>query len=546
MLKARLDAGDAKNATKTLWFNAWRYEGREEAQSALIHAVLAKLAEDRQLWQDAKETFERLAKGASVLKVGKFIAKSTMTLTPDISGLIDCFKEESEKIAETMEGFDNDFEALLKKANVSRIVVFIDDLDRCSSAKVIETFETIKLFLNTPACTFVIGADAAKIEQAVGEAYKVTDPKRQKDYLEKIVQIPFTIPEQDLKDIACYVGMLVVSRHVSDESWTRLIEARPTFYEAQSIEVAFYKWPDDNLALFPAGAEEVLNELKGVMPHAASLGRGLRGNPRQIKRFLNILSLRQLLAAENKLVTDPALLVKLAVLEYVWPEFFKAVVETVDPVTGRSDLVTEIVKLAEEDGERATESKMVGDALAQPGLVNYLLLQPVITDAVDLNPYLFLAQTALGRERPAGLLPIDEQAKSLASGIQSDDRIRSKMAAKRAAALEPAGAAAVTRLLVADFAAAKAAGPRVGILSGLLEICERHSDQFPLVVKLIEDLDTAGQDGVAVAAVTLLDSASKRGLQVPAELRDRLVKGAPIAAALAPKKRTGTPGSGRR
>jgi hypothetical protein len=29
---------------KTLWFNAWRYEGREEAQSALIHAILAKLA----------------------------------------------------------------------------------------------------------------------------------------------------------------------------------------------------------------------------------------------------------------------------------------------------------------------------------------------------------------------------------------------------------------------------------------------------------------------------------------------------------------------
>lgn len=41
MLKTRLD--EAKSpAVKTLWFNAWQYEGREEAQSALVNAVLAR------------------------------------------------------------------------------------------------------------------------------------------------------------------------------------------------------------------------------------------------------------------------------------------------------------------------------------------------------------------------------------------------------------------------------------------------------------------------------------------------------------------------
>ena len=194
MLKRRIDETATQSKTKTLWFNAWRYEGREEAQSALIHAVLAKLAEDKTLLQDARETFKRLKDGASVLKLAKFIGKTAITLTPDLNGFIDCFREESEKIAETMESFDKDFESLLKQAKITRIVVFIDDLDRCSSSKVIETFETIKLFLNTPECTFVIGADAPKIEQAVGEVYKVDDTKRRRDYLEKIVQIPFMIP----------------------------------------------------------------------------------------------------------------------------------------------------------------------------------------------------------------------------------------------------------------------------------------------------------------------------------------------------------------
>jgi len=47
MLKARLDADAPKKEDQNLWFNAWRYEGRDEAQSALIHAVLAKLARTR-------------------------------------------------------------------------------------------------------------------------------------------------------------------------------------------------------------------------------------------------------------------------------------------------------------------------------------------------------------------------------------------------------------------------------------------------------------------------------------------------------------------
>jgi predicted KAP-like P-loop ATPase len=45
MLKSHIEAMNNKRI-KTLWFNAWRYEGRDEAQSALIHAILARLAED--------------------------------------------------------------------------------------------------------------------------------------------------------------------------------------------------------------------------------------------------------------------------------------------------------------------------------------------------------------------------------------------------------------------------------------------------------------------------------------------------------------------
>ena len=216
MLKRHVDALDEKKV-RTLWFNAWRYEGRDEAQSALIHAILRRIEEDKTLSEDLSLTIQKLRKDASALKLAKFIGKAALTLTLDFGALAECFEKESTKLAETIEEFEREFERLLKGIQVERVLVFIDDLDRCKSEKVLETFETIKLFLNIPQCTFVIGADSAKIEQAVAASFKIDGKPSEfaRDYLEKIVQIPFRIPEQRMQDIACYVGMLTSTMLVS-------------------------------------------------------------------------------------------------------------------------------------------------------------------------------------------------------------------------------------------------------------------------------------------------------------------------------------------
>ena len=70
-------------------------------------------------------------------------------------------------VVDTMATFETDFEKYLEKLGVKRVVVFIDDLDRCQSAKIIETFETIKLFLNIPECTFVLGAEGETDDEAL-------------------------------------------------------------------------------------------------------------------------------------------------------------------------------------------------------------------------------------------------------------------------------------------------------------------------------------------------------------------------------------------
>lgn len=536
MLKYRLDQDADTSKIRTLWFNAWKYEGRDEAQSALIHAILGKLTEGRTLTEDAKEILGRLVKGASVLKLAKFITKTAVTLTPDLNGFLDCFKEQSKEVAETMEQFEQDFQNLLIKINIGHIVVFIDDLDRCPSDKVIETFETIKLFLNTPQCAFVIGADPQRIEQAVGEVYGVTDPRRTKDFIEKIVQLPFNIPVQNPQDIACYVGMLIIGRHLqSNDGWNAFAEQRPQLYQAGSeLRNTLVTWATNNGMHFAVNYKVIEKELDGILTHVGILGDGLRGNPRQIKRFLNILALRRQLSDANKLQTDEALLIKMTVLEYVWDDFFNALVDTVDPATGHSPLIEELVK--EGVGPDENQSALVAGFAEKTRLVTFLKNDPGLSADTDLRPYLFLAQTSISRGNQVRLLPPDEKAQALAKSIAGADRIMSKATALRAAAEEDGTVESVIRHLLNTLTSSTDNRTRTHVLTGLDAICSKHPRFYGDVVKGIEQYDPGDNAAVGVAGNTLLVNAENRGISVSPGLKDRFNKASGVLSALSSSK----------
>jgi hypothetical protein len=542
MLQRRLDPDAAVSGIKTLSFNAWRYEGRDEAQSALIHAIIAKLEEDRSLGQDVLNTLKQLKSSASVLKLAKVITKTALTLSPDIEGFISAFEKQNERVSDTIERFDKAFADALKSAKIRHLVVFIDDLDRCSSEKVIETFETIKLFLNTPACTFVIGVDAQKIEDAVGEVYGVADDNRRRDFLEKIVQIPFVIPEQKIDDVVCYVGMLILAGYMQEASWGELALARSGFLNcADGIEKAIGDWPGQNTALF-LDLAAVKNDLLELMPYVRSLFHALRGNPRQIKRFLNILALRRKLAKANGLQIRLDFLIKLAVLEYAWIAFFKNVVETVDPLTGSCELFEAVTKAAD-GADTEPSSKLVTDALAQPVLVQYLKREPVLTSADDLRPYLFLAQTSLSKDRPERAPSADEQARRIARNVGSDDRVRAKAAARQAAALDQDMAALVVRMLAQDLAQASTIIAQTHIMTGFAEICRRHPSLFPAALRALEQIPSPPAEAVSIAGNTLIANAQSAAVDVTPELHEKFAPRSKLASALAPKKQSTTRGS---
>lgn len=74
------------------------------------------------------------------------------------------------------EEFEARFRRLRKRIGAERLVVFVDELDRCAPQAVVETLETIRTFLDVSGCVFLVAADQQVLERALREAAPQTNP----------------------------------------------------------------------------------------------------------------------------------------------------------------------------------------------------------------------------------------------------------------------------------------------------------------------------------------------------------------------------------
>lgn len=99
-----------------------------------------------------------------------------------------------------------------------RLVVFIDDLDRCLPEVALQVLEALKLYLNIPGLVFVLGLDQKVVQQLVCKHYEklgVSEDKS-KHYLAKMFQVEVPLEPHE-SQIEIYVDQLV-----SDEQWAKL------------------------------------------------------------------------------------------------------------------------------------------------------------------------------------------------------------------------------------------------------------------------------------------------------------------------------------
>lgn len=94
-----------------------------------------------------------------------------------------------------------------------RIILFIDDLDRCPPQRVVEVLEATQLLLKTELFVIILAMDVRYVTRALEKAYegilkREGDPSGL-DYIEKIIQIPYQVRPVDPQVVNDYVGSMM-------------------------------------------------------------------------------------------------------------------------------------------------------------------------------------------------------------------------------------------------------------------------------------------------------------------------------------------------
>lgn len=267
-------------------FNAWRYEKEAHLIVPLLDCVREAVAR----WSEGKDkdTKAKAIKAAST--VGRAIKSvlAGVSLKVGLPAAIELSYEANKSLADvkdqnqdekdaktpgsfyhaTFNALAKTFQEFVGDQQNRRIVVFIDDLDRCLPQGALDVLEAMKLFFDFPGFVFIVGLDQVVVQRYIDSRYRpdgllpqtadgtAAAPApliRGADYIKKIFQVPYGIAP-------------VAVAQLND------------FFRAICEEAAL---PSDQQAEF-----ETI-----VGPHLRYTIGETGVNPRDIKRYLNTFTL---------------------------------------------------------------------------------------------------------------------------------------------------------------------------------------------------------------------------------------------------------------
>ncbi len=420
MLAAELE----RSGTLTVWFNAWQYSREEELWAAFLQSLLLqirgrlgllrRLAFSLNLWRrrfkwaEAPEYFLsllwRLAVVAAPLVVagpiaqqvqqdliqsllqvagggGAVVLAAWVLVRPlveawrrDLTLDLNALRKDSdfEKRIAFLDRFREHFADVVSSLPLrgdKRLAVFIDDLDRCPTERVLQILDAVKLFVDLPGCVYVLGLDLDVVQQAISYKYK-DDPVAQREYLGKIIQLPFQLPPLTRVEMREYVTE--IARDLPDA------HCRDVFVE------------------------------------------GLSANPREIKRTLNIFALLWSLSKQRPALAElvkPVRLAKVVAIQHSYPELHRLLRERPGLL---GELETAFKRLASQPGLTEGEDPIARlQALQVPPL-----LQAFVKDE-SLGRMLLLHVDTPGVEAGFAGLSLEAVAVYFTLAVQAEARLAS-------------------------------------------------------------------------------------------------------------------------
>lgn len=423
-----------------MYFNGWVFEGYDDAKAALLESIIEGFEKNTFLREKVKDKTLKLLKSVKWMRVlglsfkkvvlptaaayltggltlipfllQEFSQFNAQDLATKLSGneaesfLKDIIKKNDIEETILVREFRNDFEEMINKSKIDKLVVIIDDLDRCTQDRIIENLEAIKLFLNVDKTAFIIGADPRIVRHAIEFRYKTdgienaNDPDSRNnriisDYLEKLIQIPYNLPKLSDREVETYMTLLFCKKELKVETFTKVLtefqKSRNTnrygafgFGDIQGI---------DNL--LSDNEKKKLSESVSLIASLSSIiTDGLNGNPRQIKRFLNTFTLRKrLVDIANIHDFRIDILIKLMVLEYSDLGLFKEVYGWQVIQNGEPKELIDLESLSL-DHKKEDIKKNYSTAWSSEKLIRWLNIEPKLS-GIDLRDYFWISRDQL-------------------------------------------------------------------------------------------------------------------------------------------------------
>lgn len=393
-----------------IFFDAWLYQNYSDAKTSLLEIIFRTLEKEAEKSQSCLKKIKKVIKQTSLLKRGLAysgtLIESAAPLLPvganivgaTLQGISDEIKDESLD-ARLIEDIRENFTQILIELK-RKVIIVIDNLDRCLPEKALQTLEAIRLFLFLPNTSFVIAADEEMIKATLSQ-YFPGNSRLQNDYLDKLIQIPITVPKLGLAEIRSYLFLLFAEdKNIPVDQRNKL---RTVLNPNPSVKGPFTlpKLPDI-LSILDPHHQETLRPCFSMCDAFCSLlaeAPSISSNPRTIKRLLNAFLIRKIISSTNKLQLEDSVIFKLIILEKLIPasqmtffynnlvssDSFETTLGKLESSDRSEEDRTEEFKEIFGDGTTEKEEKLILKWASQP---------PQLSQSVNLKRCAYLYRTA--------------------------------------------------------------------------------------------------------------------------------------------------------
>jgi hypothetical protein len=271
-------------------FDAWRYARDPNVLVPLLHEVEDALATKKGLfWKSIGRGIRAITAGIGVPTPIPGVTLADVSNA--VSGAAQAWREPAERRRAEVPHYRLKEIGDELSEEQRRIIVLIDDLDRCPPGTIVGILEAIHVLTDVQGFVFVMALDYEVLIDAIKDQYPSANAP---EFIEKIIQIPFSIPEAERSAVV--------------------------------IDDVIAGW-EGVIGLNSAEAET----FKTVV-HLA-----LRTNPRQVKRLVNSMLVAQHIMGDvSEGQGDKSILLAVIGMQLRWPDAFKATYRALswDPDSG--------------------------------------------------------------------------------------------------------------------------------------------------------------------------------------------------------------------